>query len=595
MLALALVSFASFAQGRTTGLEIGKGGSLTQPKLPPHAPDHIVVKFVPGLSTQAIQAVLQRNGLELDYANSGKYFVVATIPQARLTAGALPANEAKKISREAAVVWAEIDPVLEPDFVPNDPMFDDQYALENVGQNGGTADADVDATDAWDEAAQFTDIVIAVCDDGFDMTHPDLIDNLYTNPNEIPGNGIDDDANGFIDDVNGWDFSDDDNDASPNPFDTHGTHVAGIIAATHDNNVGVSGVGINNLKYMPLRMYGGANGFMSALANAVDYAWENGASVISVSYNINNYTNALDEAVGRAEAADVIYCNSAGNSNEPNPNRQQLRADHENVIFVVSTDRNDNKSGFSNYGDLCEIAAPGSDIISTLTGGTYGAQSGTSMSTPLVSGILGMIWSTDMNQTAREVLDRVIDNADEVSGLDGFVPGSKRANLNSALFETGGATLMSITAFLGTHSGGDLASAAATDGNDVVVDSETVAGRGEYAGTEYLFDTGGIDATTVTGVSVEIENWASVDGVAQYLYFYNYTTEQFDVIRTTRLTSDLRTSTQTIRLGSSDYVDPATGEVRVRVLGLLALRRRGGSPEAFVHHTDRIEVSVNHR
>ena len=124
--------------------------------------------------------------------------------------------------------------------MPNDPSFGSLYGLHNVGQSGGTVDADIDATEAWQISTGSQDVVVGVIDTGIDYTHPDLVDNIWVNPGEIPGNGVDDDGNGFVDDVHGYDFVNNDGD----PFDDegHGTHVAGTIGATGNNGVGVVGV-----------------------------------------------------------------------------------------------------------------------------------------------------------------------------------------------------------------------------------------------------------------------------------------------------------------------------------------------------------------
>ncbi|MCB0211363.1 MAG: S8 family serine peptidase, partial [Anaerolineae bacterium] len=133
------------------------------------------------------------------------------------------------------------------DTLPNDPEFGEMWGLHNIGQDGGTPDADIDAPEAWDITTGSKTVVVAVIDSGVDRNHEDLADNIWTNPGEIPNNGIDDDNNGFIDDVYGWDFSDDDNDPSPAGGGClgHGTHVSGTIGAMGNNNIGVTGVNWN--------------------------------------------------------------------------------------------------------------------------------------------------------------------------------------------------------------------------------------------------------------------------------------------------------------------------------------------------------------
>ena len=136
---------------------------------------------------------------------------------------------------------------------PDDEFFDLQWSLHNIGQTGGLEDCDIDAPEAWDIETGNPDIVIAIIDSGIDYTHPDLIDNIWHNEDEIPDNGIDDDGNGYIDDVRGWDFYDNDND--PLDENGHGTICAGIAAAVTNNDEGIAGV-CWNCQIMPIKVNG---------------------------------------------------------------------------------------------------------------------------------------------------------------------------------------------------------------------------------------------------------------------------------------------------------------------------------------------------
>jgi subtilisin family serine protease len=398
-----------------------------------YAKNHLVVSFMPGVSDSAKVALAQQIGLKVSVEDSGNYFVVVEIPERAKRSGMTVESAVRYFNQMPSVRYAEFDVAIEPDFMPNDPSFGNLYGLHNTGQSSGKVDADMDVPEAWDVTGVGNPVVIAVCDDGVDWGHPDLAANIWSNTDEIAANGIDDDGNGFIDDTRGWDFSAGDNNPAPGGSDSHGTHVAGTVGAVNNNGIGITGAGRNN-KIMPLRMYGtGSSAWMSHLANAVDYAWQNGAEVISVSYNIDGFTNALVEAIQRADAADVIYCNSAGNNNQLNPARAAIRDLASNVIFVAASDRNDNRASFSNYGVKIEIFAAGVDVYSTLPGNTYGNNSGTSMATPNVASVLGVMRAHLPALTDRQILDRLIGTADSVASLASFVPGGKRANLNGAL------------------------------------------------------------------------------------------------------------------------------------------------------------------
>ncbi len=562
--------------------------------IPQHSPDQIVIRFKAGVTPAVMNSILVKNRLTVDPRQSGNYFIVAKLLPGDVTRGVRPFNKALAVGTESFVQWAEIDPVLTQDAIPNDPMFNQLWGMHNTGQSGGVVDADIDAPEAWDDPSQFSEIVVADCDDGFDLTHEDLQENLWVNPLEVPGNGIDDDANGFIDDVNGWDFSSDDNDPSPENGSTHGVHTSGTIAATYDNGIGVAGVGVNNIKYMPLRMYGGPNNFMSALANAVDYAWKNGAKVISVSYNIDGFTNALADAVGRAKVADVIYCNSAGNNGQQDPPRQALRNLHDNVIFVAATTRNDQKASFSNWGSRIEIGAPGQDILSTVPGG-YALSSGTSMSTPMVSGILGMIRSTDPSLTARQTLDNLIANADSVSSLSSFIAGGKRANLANGLFKSV-TTALEVTPAMGAFMSGNNASVVSNDDDKYVMTATALDKRGQYAAIDVTADTSAIDPTKLIALKVTWTSNTDTVGATQFLHLFNYDTNSWDVMNTQRMYDTERTISLNLKLPNmARFVSPVDGKVRMRGMAMKALRRAGGAVLSFNYSTDEVIIKASYK
>lgn len=396
-----------------------------------YSKEHVVVGFYSN-STPAVRELAARQvGLSLRPGQDPTRHMILDITSASKRMGLTVESAVLALLRNPAIRYAEFDVLLEPEYIPNDPRFNELWGLHNTGQSAGTVDADIDGPEAWDIVLNHPEVVVAVCDDGFDYNHPDLANAMWQNPGEIPGNGIDDDGNGFIDDIRGYDFSDNDANVLPASGDSHGTHVAGTVGASFDNGVGVAGVG-PNVRVMGLRMFGGATAWMTALANAIDYAWENGAAVISVSYNIDGFTQAMSDAVGRAKAADVVYCNSAGNNGQQNPARQALRATHNNVLLVASSTRTDTKSSFSNYGTLVEVAAPGSDILSTTPNNTYSVFSGTSMACPHAASAIAVVRSMNPGLSARGAIDLMLGTADKPAGLLSTVPGG-RINLNNAL------------------------------------------------------------------------------------------------------------------------------------------------------------------
>ena len=289
--------------------------------------------------------------------------------------------------------------------VPNDEKFKEQLHHKIIG-----------STQAWEIEQGSEDVIVAVTDDGVDFDHVDLKNSVWNNKNEIPDNDIDDDGNGYVDDVNGWDFSDDDNNPRPRSFSTHGTHVAGIIAAEMGNKKGVAGIA-PKVKVMPIRFFGGAGDYDSAIfAKSYGYAVDNGAKIITTSYNINQFVGdpVYETTIKMAYDAGVLLFNSGGNNNFKQPKRVAFKE----LILVssVETDKKDvdKKSRFSNYGVGLDIAAPG-HLFSTVNDNKYAEKSGTSMASPAAAAVAALIWSQNPTYTRDQVaaiLLSAVDNVD---------------------------------------------------------------------------------------------------------------------------------------------------------------------------------------
>ncbi|MDX8390617.1 MAG: S8 family serine peptidase [Mariprofundaceae bacterium] len=257
---------------------------------------------------------------------------------------------------------------------PSDPRFSESWALNNNGQtvNGiiGTAGADIDMTDAWDVATDCSNIIVALIDTGVDMLHPELSASIWLNAGEIPGNGLDDDNNGFIDDLNGWDFLDSDN--NPADADGHGTHIAGLIAAAANNAMGSAGICWSG-QLMPVRVslapmpasFGDA-----ITATGIDYAVSNGAQVIVLTIKVRSGTagDAIDTAIIAANAAGVLVVVNSGDSGFDIGNISTYPASYQqpNMITVAEADQHDILASTSNFSsNLVDVAAPGSNTLST--------------------------------------------------------------------------------------------------------------------------------------------------------------------------------------------------------------------------------------
>jgi len=339
---------------------------------------------------------------------------------------------------------------------PNDRYYTNQWYLGRIGIN-----------QAWEKINAAPNITVAIIDSGVQIKHPDLKSNIWRNTNEIPGNGIDDDHNGFIDDINGWDFIN--NNADPNPkmsIDAtymglaHGTMVAGIVGASGNNSYGIAGLAWS-VKLMPLRALDESGaGRVSNVIKAIDYAIKNGADVINLSFTGFAYSGSLREALIRAYNAGVLVVAAAGNdetnlSNGYNTDQTAIYpACYEGnngeklVIGVAATDGIDQKAPFSSHGHRCiDISAPGVGFFGATPRGfgfdndMYngyfdGYWSGTSMATPLVSGALALIKESNPNLSHDDmirVLLRSTDSIDKINPNYAGELGSGRLNISAAI------------------------------------------------------------------------------------------------------------------------------------------------------------------
>ena len=318
---------------------------------------------------------------------------------------------------------------------PNDPGYSQLWGLNNTGQSAGTADADIDAPEAWDIQKGNQNLVIGVIDTGVDYNHPDLVGNIWTNPGEIAGDGIDNDNNGYIDDTRGWDFAYNDN----NPMDGHGhgTHVSGTIAGKGNNGVGVTGVAWN-AKIMPLKMFDdtGSGGYTSNAILAINYATAKGVKLTNNSWGGGGYSQALSDAINTAGQQGALFIASAGNATQNTDVTPSYPASYNlsNIISVASTTRTDGLSYFSNYGaTTVDLGAPGSDIYSAWPNSSYNTISGTSMASPHVTGAAALLWSQNPTWTAQQVKNKLMQTTDPISALSGKTVTGGRLNINNAL------------------------------------------------------------------------------------------------------------------------------------------------------------------
>lgn len=316
------------------------------------------------------------------------------------------------------VEYAEPDYIVKALATPNDPSYSSLWGLHNTGQTGGTSDADIDAPEAWSVITGSSAVVIAVIDTGVDYNHPDLAANIWTGSN-----------GGY-----GYDFFNGDSD--PMDDNNHGTHCAGTIAGVGNNGTGVAGVNwqakIMACKFLSADGYGS----VSDAVDAIIYAVNNGAHILSNSWGGSDYSQALKDAIEYANTNNVLFVAAAGNSGTDNDYDPQYPAsyDCDNIISVAATDHSDDLAYFSCYGTTSvDIGAPGVDIYSTIPGSSYDTYSGTSMATPHVAGVAGLVLAQNPDYDDDQIKESIFNGAEQISALSGKCVTGGRLNAYRSL------------------------------------------------------------------------------------------------------------------------------------------------------------------
>jgi subtilisin family serine protease len=408
----------------------------------------VLVRFKPGVTLDAIRKIAAKNNdvvedeiesvkglVSIDDLNDADAEDIAKqyAAMSDLVEYAQPNYE---VQAEHSKYTADRSPRI-ADGEPNDPRFGEQWALNNLGQNGGTSRADIDALLAWNKTHGSEEVVVAVLDTGVDYTHTDLVSNMWTRPDSIPQYA--DDELGSFDDLHGFDA--DVNEADPMDENGHGTHCAGIIGAEGDNGEGVTGINWN-VRIMPLKFLGrGGFGTTKNAIESINYAIDRkqkgvNIRVINASWGSTQYSRALEDAIRAAGEQGILFVAAAGNSSTDNDKRAHYPSNFDlpNVISVAAMDRTDSITSFSNYGaKTVHIAAPGRDILSTWLNDSYREASGTSMAAPQVSGVAALILANEPGLSVEKLRDRILKSADTLDSLKGKVATGGRLCATSAL------------------------------------------------------------------------------------------------------------------------------------------------------------------
>lgn len=319
----------------------------------------------------------------------------------------------------------------EPDYyyyaaIQNDPRYPELWGLENTGQTGGLVDADINAEAMWQINQGSGDVVIGVIDTGIDYNHPDLIPNLWSNTLDIPGNGIDEDQNGYIDDYHGLNAINN----TGNPFDDnqHGTHVSGTIGAEGNNQIGVVGVSQNVQIAACKFLSASGSGVTSDAIKCLQYfarlktRANNPVNIVATnnSWGGGSSSQALFDAIKTHQNLGILFVAAAGNNGSNNDTSANYPSNYDlqNVIAVLATDNNDQIASFSNRGQrTVHVGAPGVRILSTVPNQGYALLSGTSMATPHVVGLVAVIKSKFPNYDYKQIKNLVLSSGTPLSVL----------------------------------------------------------------------------------------------------------------------------------------------------------------------------------
>ncbi|MDF1504260.1 S8 family peptidase [Roseisolibacter sp. H3M3-2] len=419
-----------------------RDASVSQGRAPEFVPGEALVKFRAGASAEGRGRALARAN-----ANAQERILTATMRRAGddegltlVRTGLGTPDAIARLREDPDVEYAEPNWVYTVDATSNDTYVTGNQLWGMTGTYGSGASA------AW--AANKTDcssVYVGIIDEGYMYTHTDLAANAATNPGETAGNGRDDDGNGYVDDVYGWDFDGNNSSVFDGTGDDHGTHVAGTIGGTGGNGTGVAGV-CWKVKLMNAKFLGSRGGTTANAVKAVDYFTDlktrHGINLVATSnsWGGGGFSQALQDAIARANNANILFVAAAGNSTYNCETSACYPAEYPNanVLSVASITSTGGISSFSNYGSTTiDIGAPGSGIVSTVPSGSrnrvtsgYASYSGTSMATPHVSGAVALYAAYHPGSSAASIKSAILSSALPTASLSGKTVTGGRLNVS---------------------------------------------------------------------------------------------------------------------------------------------------------------------